>query len=66
MTQATDVKLPPDKTYKLKQAIAALHKLLPDVDKLESCGDNCGELRQTILDQIAKGEQILKHFGTTQ
>lgn len=63
---AKQIKLEKASIAQLREAQRELHDLLPEFDKMESCGIDCQEFRAVAADAQQQVEQMLKHYGGPQ
>ena len=55
--------LPPDKIAELKQRQRELHDILPEIDKLEQCGQDCSAEHEVLQEAQRRITNILKFYG---
>jgi len=60
---ANDYKLPKDQIVQLRNAERTLNDVLPEFDKMEQCGIECGELRIARDEAANRIAKLLQHFG---
>lgn len=60
-TQA--IKLPQSEVVKLQQSEHALSALLTEMDKAESCGIDCAELKAMAQELIERSQKLRANFG---
>jgi hypothetical protein len=57
------IKLSRERYAELLSAERLFHDLLPDLDNLEQCGEDCQAMRQVVQDEMKRIEKIKQFFA---
>jgi bacterioferritin-associated ferredoxin len=57
------ISLSRERYTELLAAERTFHDLLPDIDKLEQCGEDCQAMRQVVQEEMARIAKVKQFFA---